>query len=87
MNAAHSVDRSSIAPANSYTPYGCIYNLRSKSKALNARSLARIRPIDLLGYEPDHSCDGRPRPDFCRRDRSPLNPNAGRPAEAGRHYR
>jgi hypothetical protein len=69
--------RSSIAPANSDTPYGCINNLRSTSKALiECASLARIRPIDLLRYEPDHSCDAPPRPDCRRRDRLPLNPKS-----------
>src|SRR4029453_11782293 len=76
-NAAHSVYRSSIAPANSDRPYDGIHNLRSTSKALiEALSLARIRPTDLLRYEPDHSCDARPCPDCRRRDRPPLNPES-----------
>jgi hypothetical protein len=51
------------------------------------KSLARIRPIDLLRYDSAHSCDARPRLDCRRRDRPPLNPKAKRPAEAGRLYR
>jgi hypothetical protein len=43
-NAARSVYQSSIAPASNDTPYDCIYNLRSISKALIECAITGAHP-------------------------------------------